>query len=697
MNNKKPSKQDQIFQDALALHQSGQLDLAEVQYRKLLSSLPNNTLLLNNLAGIAFQRGDLEEGIKIINQSLSFVPNQPDALNNRGNAFRELKQFDKALTSYDRAIAIKPDHVYAHCNRGNVLRDLKRLNDALASYNYAIALNPDYVDAHYNRGNVLRDLKKMDEALASYNYAVMLKPNYVDAHYNCGNLLKELKRFDEAVISYDRAIALKVNHVDAHHNRGGALKELRRFEEALKSYESVIDLNPNIDFILGDSFITRMQLCIWDNFKQILDDLISKVKNDEKVLAPFIMLSLMDNPEIQRKVAEIFVKETYALSNTLPPLMPHQKHRKIRIAYFSSDFRNHPVSFLTAGLYEAHNRDKFEIYAFSISPIAEDEMTARIKAGVDHFYNVNNVYDKDVAMLARSLEIDIAVDLGGYTQYARIPIFAIRVAPIQISYIGYLGTMAASYFDYIIADKTIIPEENQKYYSEKIIYLPSYQVNDSKTSLPSNVTTKKELGLPETGFIFCCFNNNCKIIPRVFDSWARILEKVENSVLFIYAENETIKSNLKKEITLRGLDSNRLVFGERVSVQEYLARYLVADLFLDTLPYNAGTTASDALRMGLPVLTLMGQSFAARMAASLLNNLNLPELITNTEEEYEKKAIELATNPEKIKAIKDKLRDNLTTSSLYNTELFARNIEAAYEVVYDRSQRGLELNHVYVE
>jgi len=663
MNNKQPSKQDQIFQDAVALHQSGQLDLAEVQYKKLLNFLPNNTLILNNLAGIAFQRGDLEGGIKIINQSLSFSPNQPDALNNRGNAFRGLKQFDKALTSYDRAIAIKSDHVYAHYNRGNVLRDLRRLN----------------------------------EALVSYNYAIMLKPDYADAHYNCGNVLQDLKRLDEAVMSYDRAIAFKINHAEVYHNRGGALKELRRFDEALKSYESAIALNSKIDFILGDSLITKMQLCIWDNFKQILDELTGKVRNDEKVLSPFDMLALTDDLEIQRKVAEIFVKETYGLSNALPPLMPHQKHRRIRIAYFSSDFRIHPVSFLTAGLYESHNRDKFEIYAFSISPIAEDEMTSRIKAGVDHFYNVSAMYDKDVVMLARSLEIDIAVDLGGYTQYARVPIFAIRVAPIQISYIGYLGTMAASYFDYIIADKTIIPNENQKYYSEKIIYLPSYQVNDSKTSLPTNIITRKELGLPETGFVFCCFNNNCKITPYVFDSWARILEKVENSVLFIYAENESVKSNLKKEITIRGLDSNRLVFGKRLSVQDYLARYCVADLFLDTLPYNAGTTASDALRMGLPVLTLIGKSFAGRMAASLLNNLNLPELITNTEEEYEKKAIELAINPEKIKAIKDKLRDNLTTSSLYNTELFARNIEAAYEIVYDRSQRGLELNHVYVE
>jgi len=304
---------------------------------------------------------------------------------------------------------------------------------------------------------------------------------------------------------------------------------------------------------------------------------------------------------------------------------------------------------------------------------------------------------KDVALLARSLEIDIAVDLGGFTQDARTGIFAMSAAPIQISYIGYLGTIGADYYDYLVADQTLIPEQNQKYYSEKIAYLPSYQVNDSTQSPTKIIFTRQDLGLPKEGFVFCCFNNTFKITPASFDSWGRILEKVDGSVLLIYADNESAQINLTKEITARGIDPNRLIFGKRLSKSEYLARYQVADLFLDTRPYNAGTTSSDALRMGLPVLTCIGHSFASRMGASVISALNLPELITTTEEEYESLAIELATDPEKLKIIKDKLASNLSTAPLYDTKLFTKNLESAYTMIYERHHQGLDPDHIYVK
>jgi predicted O-linked N-acetylglucosamine transferase (SPINDLY family) len=343
-----------------------------------------------------------------------------------------------------------------------------------------------------------------------------------------------------------------------------------------------------------------------------------------------------------------------------------------------------------------HDRSKFEIHAFSYSN-TKDEVTARIVAGVDIFHDVSKMFDNDVVLLSRKLEIDIAVDLGGYTQNGRTEIFAMRAAPVQMSYIGYLGTMAANYFDYLIADPIIIPEENKKYYSEKIIYLPSYQVNDSKKVLPTNAVTRQEFGLPEKGFVFCCFNNAYKINPNTLDSWVRIFKRVDGSVLFVYVENESAENNLRKEVILRGLEANRLILGKRLDVQEYLARYRAADLFLDTLPYNAGTTASDALRMGLPVLTCMGKSFASRMAASLLTNLNLPELVTASREDYENLAVELATNSEKLRIIKDKLLANLTTAPLYNTKLFTKNIESAYNSVFERYKNGLNPDHIYVK
>jgi len=344
-----------------------------------------------------------------------------------------------------------------------------------------------------------------------------------------------------------------------------------------------------------------------------------------------------------------------------------------------------------------HDRNEFEIHAFSFGPDTKDEMNLRIKEGVDHFHDVRLMSHKETAMLARSFEIDIAIDLGGYTGDSRTGIFARSAAPIQASYIGYLGTMGSNYYDYLVAGQTMIPEKDQKYYSEKIVYLPSYQVNDSKESPPEVFFTRQDLGLPEEGFVFCCFNNTYKITPTTFDSWARILKRIDESVLIIFADNKSAKANLTKEIILRGVKPERLIFGESLSRPEYLARYRVADLFLDTSPYNAGTTASDALRMGLPVLTLKGNSFNSREAASVIGALNIPELITTSQKEYESLAIELATDPEKLKIINDKLQSNLSTAPLYDTPLFTRSLESAYKAMYERYQKGLEPEHIYVE
>ena len=406
---------------------------------------------------------------------------------------------------------------------------------------------------------------------------------------------------------------------------------------------------------------------------------------------------MIDDPELQRKDAKIYAVDSFLINNSLPRVESYSKHKKIRIGYFSADFRDHPVSSLTVELYELHDRSQFEVYAFSFGPDTKDKMNLRIKAGVDHFYDVRKMSHIDIVALARSLELDIAIDLGGYTLNARSEIFALSAAPIQISYIGYLGTMGANHYDYIIADQTIIPEKNQKYYSEKIAYLPSYQVNNSKEEIPDTFFTRDDLGLPEDGFVFCCFNNTFKITPATFDSWARILSEVEGSVLLIYADNDTAKINLTKEIVARGIHSDRLIFGERLPKIEYMARYRAADLFLDTHPYNAGTTASDALRMGVPVLTFLGSSFASRMAASILNALNLPELVKGTQKEYESFAIELATDPEKFKDIKDKLDNNLSTAPLYDSPLFTRHLEVAYTQMYENFHQGLDPEHIYVE
>ena len=516
-------------------------------------------------------------------------------------------------------------------------------------------------------------------------------------HNNLGIALKDLGQLDDAVKSYEQALAIKPDYAEVHYNLGTTFQEIGKMDEALTSYDRAIILKPDINYSFGNLLHTKMHLCIWDDLENRLNELTNKINNGEKVIVPFALLALIDNPDIQRKAAEIYANEEHPKSYLLSKIEPYPKHKKIRIGYFSADFRDHPVAHLTAELYETHDRNQFEIYAFSFGSDTKDEMNLRIKSGVDHFHDVRMMSHKAVAMFTRSIELDIAVDLGGFTQNSRTGIFAMSAAPIQISWIGYPGTMGANYYDYLVADQTIIPEKNQKYYSEKIVYLPNYQINDSKQSPSATIFTRKDLGLPETGFVFCCFNNTFKITPTTFDGWGRILEQVDGSVLLIYADNESAKVNLTKEIVLRDINPNRLIFGKRLPKPEYLARYRVADLFLDTLPYNAGTTASDALRMGLPVLTCVGKSFASRMAASVINAINLPELITTTQEQYESLAIELATNPEKLKIIKDKLVNNLSTAPLYDTPLFTRRLESAYLTIYDRYQHGLGPDHIYVE
>ena len=405
----------------------------------------------------------------------------------------------------------------------------------------------------------------------------------------------------------------------------------------------------------------------------------------------------MNQLSILKKVSEIYVNDKYASIKQPKFESSKQNKSKIKIGYFSPDFRKHPVATLSAEIYELHDKDNFEIHGFYFGPDTNDEMNFRIRAGVDYFHDISSLSNEDTVNLTRGLGIDIAVDLTGFTELNRTAIFAMRVAPIQVNYIGFLGTMGSNFHDYILADLSIIPKKNRKYYSEKIAYLSSYQANDSKRIHPEIEIKRQDIGLPEKSFIFCCFNNTYKFTPKTFDSWARILRAVKDSVFIIYTNNELSKTNLTKEIGKRGLEPDRLIFADSISRSEYLARYRVADLFLDTQPYNAGTTASDALKMGLPMITLIGKAYQARMGASIVNALNLPELITHTPEEYESLAIELATNPDKLKAIKDKLANNLSTAPLYDTKLFTKNLESAYTQMYERHHQGLKPEHIYVE
>ena len=440
-----------------------------------------------------------------------------------------------------------------------------------------------------------------------------------------------------------------------------------------------------------------MHICDWINFDTECAHLISSVKNKKANTNPFAFLGISSSSDDQLQCAKSWVAEKHPASHKSIWRGEHYRHDRIRVAYVSADFHQHATSYLTAGMFENHDKSRFEIAAISIGPDDNSEIRQRLKDSFEHFIDVTTLSDEKIASRIREAEIDILIDLKGFTQDARTNVFAPRPAPIQVNYLGYPGTMGASYIDYVIADQTVVPDECRKFYSEKIAILPNtYQVNDRKRVISDKAFNRSDVGLPSQGFVFCCFNNKYKITPHVFDRWMRILKQVEGSVLWLLEDNASSASNLKKEAVARGVSVERLVFAKRVPLPEHLARHKLADLFLDTLPYNAHTTASDALWAGVPVLTRIGETFAGRVAASLLNAIGLPELITTTSEAYEQMAIDLATHPEKLAAIKRKLAENRLTTPLFDTKLFTKHIEAAYTMMYERHQAGLPPDHIVV-
>lgn len=674
------------------------------RHEQALNSYDKAIALEPTLADAHYNRGNVladlrqhEAAVASYGRAVSLNPKFTVAYNNRGNSLRALERYEAALADFDSAIAIKSDYAEAHNNRGLTLVDLQRHDAAIASYRNAIALKPDYPDAHFNLGNALREQLSYEEAIASYDIAIRLNPNSAVAYNNRGNALDELGQFEAAVANYDRAIALDPDYADAHYNRGNTLRELGRHEASIGSYDRAVALGGPFKFIDGMRLNARMHVCDWDGFETRVAQLAAGIERDAAVSDPMSVLALLDSPALQRQAARIWARESCPPDQRLPAIASQATSDRIRVGYFSADFRNHPVAVLTAELFETHDRSRFEVTAFSLGPDTQDESRKRIEAGVERFLDVRRQSDLDIARLARSLQLDIAVDLGGFTQGNRAKILAMRAAPLQVSYLGYLGTMAVDYIDYLIADTTIVPATHEQYYSEKIVRLPSYQANDSKRRIADKTFTREELGLPAHGFVFCCFNASYKITPATFSRWMRILEKVPRSVLWLLGGSGTVEENLRKEARQRGIDANRLVFGGRLSFPEYLARYRAADLFLDTLPYNAGTTASDALWAGLPVLTCTGESFPARVAASLLRAIELPELITMTEEEYERLAIDLATDERRLAEIKRKLADHRLTTPLFDTPRFTRSLEAAYAKMYSIHQAGRAPEHIRIE
>jgi predicted O-linked N-acetylglucosamine transferase (SPINDLY family) len=685
------------LREAHSLHRAGRLHEARAVCLEALRLRPRQLQATMLLGIIAAQTGDPGRAVALFGEVLLLEPRNVAAHNNQGHALRALRQPAAAVASYDKALEIQPQHAPTHNSLGNALFDLQRYEDALAAHDRAIALQPDYAPAHFDRGRSLVELMRYEAAIASLDSAIALGLSHPGAWYVRGNALYSLERFQAAIESYDQAIALQPNAAGARHNRGNALFMLGQYESAIASYDAAIALDPDITATLGERLHARMQIADWRRFEPEVAQLTARIERDQTASNPFVLLALCDSPALQKLAARNWVRAKCPPNGALSALPARTRRDRIRVGYFSADFRAHATSALTAALFETHDRSRLELTAFAFGADTRDEMRQRVAAAFDRFLDLGQQSDYDIARLARNLEIDIAVDLGGFTRGSRPRIFALRAAPLQVGYLGYLGTMSADYMDYLIADDTIIPPELRPHYAEKIVYLPSYQVNDRKRPIAPRRFTRQALGLPPQGFVFCCLNSTYKLTPATFDGWMRILAAVPDSALYLLGGGAALEGNLRREAQARGVAADRIVFGARLPAAEYLARYRTADLFLDTLPYNAGATASDALWAGLPVLTCMGATFASRVGASLLRAVGLPELITSTPQQYERLAVELAREPRRLAAIRAKLAEGLRTAPLFDTAASARHLEAAYAGMYDRYLAGLPPEHIRVD
>jgi protein O-GlcNAc transferase len=625
--------------------------------------------------------------VEACDRALAIKPAEADALVIKARALCEMGRPGDALACCEAALAVSSASVDALVVRGVALGTLGRLEDSLASLDRALSIKPDSVDALANRGKTLNALGDYAGARQCLNLALTHKPDNVVALINCGVANFELQKIPEALDWFDRAVAADPESADAHCSRGLALNNLRRYGEAIESFERARALDRGDSRVLGELAKAYGYVCDWPGLEKITGELIGQVGRSP--IDPFLLLSIDCSPEQQLACAQRWLAEVIGPRRNQVDARSPAGVEKIRIAYLSADFRAHPTSYLLADLIERHDRNRFEVIGVSFGVDDGSEMRRRMETAFDRFHDATNESDLGIARLLHDSGVDIAIDLMGHTQFARLGVLAYRPAPIQVNFLGFPGTTGAGFMDYMVADKVVLPPEEQQCYSERIVYLPGcYQVTDAKRQIGRSPMSRAEAGLPDAGFVYCSFNNSFKLTPRIFDVWMRLLHAAEGSVLWLLASSDLAMANLRREAAARGIDPQRLVFAPRMAPAEHLARHRMADLFLDTVPCNAHTTASDALWAGLPMVTLKGETFTGRVAASLLHAVGLPELVTNSLEEYGALARSLSSNRVLLAAIRQKLQDNLRTAPLFDTDRYRRHIEQAYTTMIDIWRRG---------
>lgn len=627
------------------------------------------------------------EAVASFERTIAGRPDDPQAHLAHAKSLSEVEKPVTALEAVDRALAIAPRLAEAWQGRGNVCLGLKRCDDALSAFDRALALKPTLAGAWLGRGNVLRTIKQHHAASAAYDKALSLDPGLAAAWVGRGTVLFELRHYEAALAAVERAIELDPGLAAAWHGRGEIMSKFRKYGEAFTAFDRAFQLDPTLQQLAGQRMYVKLLLCDWRNLDNDSIQLLNAVREGKSASVPFPILAVASSPADQLAVAQRYVQDQLRF----PPLWCGDRyvHDRIRIAYLSADFGEHPVARLLVGLLERHDRSRFEVTAISLGLAESSPLRQRIMNAVDHFIPVADDNDEAVAALVRRREIDIVVDLMGFTENSRPDVLARRPAPIHVNYLGFIGTMGAPYIDYVIADEIALPVDQQPFFSEKIVHLPDcFLPTDDRQEIAARTPSRLEAGLPPEGFVFCSFNNSYKLNQPVFGVWMRLLQAVPGSVLWLTQSNSEMVGNLSRQAERCGVDPERIIFAPRVPYAEHLARQRLAGLFLDTTPYNAGATAVAALWAGVPVLTCLGETFVARMAASMLHALGLRELVTNSLAEYEALARRIASNSKLCAGLKEKLARNRGSHPLFDTARITAHIEQAYMTMVDSLQRG---------
>jgi protein O-GlcNAc transferase len=665
------------------LKAQGRLEAAATSYRRALTIEPGFADALINLANVLVLMGDIEEALPVARNAVSLAPLHAEAHVVLGHALRRAGKSEEAIKTYFHALEIRPEYGPVYSDLGCILSEQGQHEEAIQAHERALLFSPNYAEAHNNLGITLRNLGRWVEAVQHYRQAITLKTDYAEAYSNLGAVLDLLGRHEEAVEAYRRAVALKPELCAAYVNLAGSLWEQGRLSDAIATFNYSLSLDRDQPNALVDLYNLRRHACDWRDIGAQEEKILSETYRRGKRVAPFAILNIHGDPAEEQLCAREWAKSIANISHmafeyaALPsPANP----RRLRIGYLSADFCRHATASLISELIETHDRERFEVFGYSYGRDDRSAMRKRLMEGFETFADLHALPHSEAARRIHGDEIDILIDLKGYTTHSRTEILAYRPAPIQVSYLGYPGTMGAPFIDYLIADPFVIPEEARRFYDEKIAYLPhSYQPNDTRRAISQPVPSREACGLPAEGFVFCSFNNSYKISPDIFDIWMRLLDGVPSSVLWLLEANALVSENLAREATNRGIDPARLVFAPKMEQPDHLARQVHADLFLDTLPVNAHTTASDALWAGVPVLTCAGKSFAARVAGSLLTAAGLPELVVATLPEYETAALALARDPVLLRSLRETLAKNRHTMPLFDIQRYTQDLEAVFE------------------